>query len=153
MTLERTAREYTIGVFEPSRDTEAVIALWQLAFPEYGDASRPHRNPRLSISNKLAVQPELFFVAHINEELAGTIMAGYDGHRGWLYSLAVMPALRGRGIGRGLVVHAEAALAALGCPKLNLQIMSARPELIAFYEALGYREDPVVSLGKRLGDR
>jgi ribosomal protein S18 acetylase RimI-like enzyme len=134
-----------------ARDTEAVVALWQAAFPEYRDASRPHRNPRLSIANKLATQPELFFVAEHGARLAGTVMAGYDGHRGWLYSLAVDETLRRHGIGRQLVEHAETALQGLGCPKVNLQVLSAKAEVQAFYEALGYRADAVISLGKRLG--
>ncbi|MCC8394210.1 GNAT family acetyltransferase [Paraburkholderia sp. MMS20-SJTR3] len=132
-------------------DTEAVIALWQQAFPEYRDATRPQRNPRLSIENKLATQPELFFVAVLDGRIVGTVMGGYDGHRGWLYSLAVDEALRRHGIGTRLVAHVESVLTGLGCPKLNLQVLSAKADIQAFYEALGYRADAVISLGKRLG--
>ncbi|MEX3979455.1 GNAT family acetyltransferase [Paraburkholderia sp. EG287A] len=144
----------TIRVFSEA-DTEAVIALWLQAFPEYNDASRPHRNPRLSIANKLGTQPELFFVAvrdggDIDGALVGTAMAGYDGHRGWLYSVAVAPEARRHGLGTRLVRHAENALAALGCLKLNLQVLTDKAEVLAFYERLGYRADAVVSLGKRL---
>jgi len=131
-------------------DTDAVLALWQLAFPEYRRPDKPHRDPRLSIANKLATQPELFFVATRDDAIAGTIMAGYDGHRGWLYSLAVDPDLRRHGIGSRLVAHAERALAARGCPKVNLQVLPDRQDVVRFYDALGYRADPVVSLGKRL---
>ena len=141
----------TIRVFNES-DTEAVIALWLQAFPEYNDASRPHRNPRLSIANKLGTQPELFFVATRDEDgaLVGTAMAGYDGHRGWLYSVAVAPDARRHGLGTRLVRHAESALAAMGCLKLNLQVLTEKPDVLAFYDRLGYRADAVVSLGKRL---
>ncbi|MEM5452223.1 GNAT family acetyltransferase [Paraburkholderia guartelaensis] len=144
----------TIRVFSEA-DTEAVIALWLQAFPEYNDASRPHRNPRLSIANKLGTQPELFFVAvrdggDVDGALLGTAMAGYDGHRGWLYSVAVAPDARRHGLGTRLVRHAENALAALGCLKLNLQVLTDKAEVLAFYEQLGYRTDAVVSLGKRL---
>ncbi|WP_322015549.1 GNAT family acetyltransferase [Paraburkholderia sp. J12] len=141
----------SIRPFAPA-DTDAVIALWQQAFPEYRDTTRPHRNPHLSIANKLGTQPELFFVATRDDDgaVVGTVMTGYDGHRGWLYSLAVDPAARRLGIGTQLVRHAEAALAARGCPKLNLQVLSSKPEVLAFYESLGYRADAVVSLGKRL---
>ncbi|MBW9103540.1 GNAT family acetyltransferase [Paraburkholderia phenoliruptrix] len=135
-----------------AHDTPAVIALWQQAFPEYRDATKPQRNPHLSIANKLATQPELFFVAVLNERVVGTVMGGYDGHRGWLYSLAVDEAWRRHGIGTRLVAHVEAALTALGCPKLNLQVLSAKSDVRAFYEALGYRADEVISLGKRLGE-
>ncbi|APR34755.1 GNAT family acetyltransferase [Paraburkholderia sp. SOS3] len=133
-------------------DTEQVIALWRDAFPEYRDPTRPQRNPQLSIANKLTTQPELFFVAIDDERVVGTVMAGYDGHRGWMYSLAVDSARRRRGIGTQLVRYAEAALAARGCPKVNLQVLSAKGEIRAFYERLGYRMDDVVSLGKRLGE-
>jgi ribosomal protein S18 acetylase RimI-like enzyme len=141
----------TIRPFEPA-DTDTVIALWLQAFPEYQDTSRPHRDPRLSIANKLGTQPELFFVATRGESgaLVGTVMAGYDGHRGWLYSLAVDPGARRLGIGTRLVRHAETALAARGCPKLNLQVLHDKADVLAFYESLGYRADAVVSLGKRL---
>ncbi|WP_321964277.1 GNAT family acetyltransferase [Paraburkholderia sp. J7] len=144
----------TIRVFSEA-DTEAVIALWLQAFPEYNDTSRPHRNPRLSIANKLGTQPELFFVAIRNDgdvdgALVGTAMAGYDGHRGWLYSVAVAPEARRHGLGTRLVRHAEDALAAMGCLKLNLQVLTDKAEVLAFYERLGYRADAVVSLGKRL---
>jgi ribosomal protein S18 acetylase RimI-like enzyme len=139
-----------IRVFD-ERDTDDVIALWMECFPEYRDPSRPQRNPRLSIANKLAMQPELFFVGVVDERIAGTVMAGYDGHRGWMYSLAVAEHLRGKGYARALVQHAEHALAVLGCPKLNLQIMANKPDLRDFYARLGYQADEVVSMGKRLG--
>jgi ribosomal protein S18 acetylase RimI-like enzyme len=134
------------------RDTDQVIALWRDAFPEYRDPTRPQRNPQLSIANKLTTQPELFFVALDGERVVGTVMAGYDGHRGWMYSLAVETAQRRRGIGTQLVRHAEAALAARGCPKVNLQVLTAKGDIRAFYERLGYKMDEVVSLGKRLGE-
>ncbi|BCZ76926.1 GNAT family acetyltransferase [Paraburkholderia terrae] len=144
------AASLSIRVFNAA-DTDAVIALWLEAFPEYKDASRPQRNPYLSIANKLATQPELFFVAVKDGAIVGTVMAGYDGHRGWLYSLAVEAAARRLGIGTLLVRHAEAALTARGCPKVNLQVLSAKADVQAFYESLGYVADAVISLGKRLG--
>jgi ribosomal protein S18 acetylase RimI-like enzyme len=139
-----------IRIFD-ERDTDEVLALWREAFPEYAAPGKPQRDPRLSIRNKLAMQPELFFVGVLGGRVVGTVLAGYDGHRGWMYSLAVAEAQRGRGYARALVVHAEVALHKLGCPKLNLQIMANRPELRAFYAKLGYQADEVVSLGKRLG--
>ncbi|HEY1607875.1 MAG TPA: GNAT family acetyltransferase [Paraburkholderia sp.] len=131
-------------------DTDAVLALWLNAFPEYRQPDKPHRDPRLSIVNKLATQPELFFVATCSDAIVGTILAGYDGHRGWLYSLAVDPVVRRQGIGTRLVAHAENALAERGCPKVNLQVLPGKHEVLGFYEALGYNADPVLSLGKRL---
>ena len=138
-----------IRIFD-ERDTQDVLALWAQAFPEYAMPGKPQRDPRLSIRNKLAMQPEFFFVGMLEERLIGTVMVGYDGHRGWMYSLAVAEDQRGNGYARALVRHAEHALAAIGCPKLNLQIMANRPETQAFYAKLGYQMDEVVSFGKRL---
>jgi len=138
-----------IRVFD-ERDTQAVLALWAQAFPEYATPGKPQRDPRLSIRNKLAMQPEFFFVGLLEERLIGTVMVGYDGHRGWMYSLAVAEDERGNGYARALVEHAERALAAIGCPKLNLQVMANKPETRAFYAKLGYQMDEVVSFGKRL---
>jgi ribosomal protein S18 acetylase RimI-like enzyme len=138
-----------IRIFD-ERDTQAVLALWAQAFPEYATPGKPQRNPRLSIRNKLAMQPEFFFVGLLEERVIGTVMVGYDGHRGWMYSLAVAEDERGNGYARALVEHAERALAAIGCPKLNLQIMANKPEMQAFYAKLGYQIDEVVSFGKRL---
>ncbi|MET3230033.1 UNVERIFIED_ORG: ribosomal protein S18 acetylase RimI-like enzyme [Burkholderia sp. 1263] len=146
-----TSAALSIRRFDAS-DTDAVVALWQEAFPEYRDVTRPQRSPHLSIANKLATQPELFFVAVLGERIVGTVMGGYDGHRGWLYSLAVDASLRRHGIGTRLVAHVETALTERGCPKLNLQVLSAKADVRAFYEALGYRADAVISLGKRLGE-
>ncbi|MFP3569311.1 GNAT family acetyltransferase [Paraburkholderia sp. SIMBA_030] len=146
-----TAATLSIRRFDAS-DTGAVVALWQEAFPEYRDVTKPQRNPHLSIANKLATQPELFFVAVLGERIVGTVMGGYDGHRGWLYSLAVDASLRRHGIGTRLVAHVETTLTERGCPKLNLQVLSVKADVRAFYEALGYRADEVISLGKRLGE-
>ncbi len=131
-------------------DTDAVLALWLEAFPSYADTSAPHRDPRRSIEMKLAAQPELFFVAFQGGRLTGTVMAGYDGHRGWLYSFAVAGDARRLGIGRALMAHAEAVLAARGCLKINLQVLPENEEACQFYAALGYRVEPLVSFGKRL---
>jgi ribosomal protein S18 acetylase RimI-like enzyme len=150
MTMTTTT-PLSIRCFDAS-DTDVVVALWQEAFPEYRDVTRPQRNPHLSIANKMTTQPELFFVAELDGRVVGTVMAGYDGHRGWMYSLAVDMAFRRHGIGKRLVAHAEAALTARGCPKVNLQVLSAKEDIRAFYEALGYRADAVISLGKRLGE-
>lgn len=131
-------------------DTDALIALWQQVFPEYADPSRPQRDPRASIERKLAFGDGLFWLAEEGVAPIGSAMAGYDGHRGWLYSVGVHPARRGQGIGRALVAHVERELAARGCPKINLQVLEAKPESAAFWRALGYAPDPVLSLGRRL---
>ena len=90
----------------------------------------------------------LFFAAVDAHEVVGTVMAGYDGHRGWLYMVSVRPSHRKRGVGTLLVRHAERALAATGCLKINLQTIEGNAALIPFYEALGYRSEPRISMGR-----
>ena len=79
-----------------------------------------------------------------------TVMAGYEGHRGWVNYLAVHPDHRRGSYVRQMMAEAEQALAARGCPKVNLQIRASNTAVVAFYESLGYRVDEVVSMGKRL---
>ncbi|HWL76417.1 GNAT family acetyltransferase [Microbacterium sp.] len=126
-------------------DTECVIALWRAA-----GLTRAWNDPRKDIERKLQVQPELFLVAIDGDAVVGSVMAGYDGHRGWLYYLASDPARRGEGIGRLLVTEAERRLEELGCPKVQLMV---RPDNIAargFYDALGYESFDIWATGKRL---
>ena len=77
-------------------------------------------------------------------------MAGYDGHRGWINYLGVLPDHRRCGYGQRLVAAAESYLTDIGCPKVNLQIRRSNQEVIDFYRRLGYNTDEVVSMGKRL---
>lgn len=137
---------FSICPYNDSTDRPGVIRLWRTAFG-YDTA---HNRPELAIDKKLAVADGLFFVAVFEGAVLGTILAGYDGHRGWLYSVAVDPAKRKLGIGAALVRHAERALADLGCMKINLQIMGANKEVAAFYETLGFATEPRVSMGKRV---
>jgi ribosomal protein S18 acetylase RimI-like enzyme len=123
-----------------------VIDLWTTVFG-YETA---HNAPSLAIDKKLAMQDGLFFVASIRDLVVGTILVGYDGHRGWLYAVAVHPSHRLKGIGAALVGHAEGALTARGCMKINLQIISGNDSVAAFYEALGYAVEKRVSMGKRI---
>jgi ribosomal protein S18 acetylase RimI-like enzyme len=135
-----------IANYSNNHHRHAVIALWETVFG-YETA---HNTPSLAIDKKLAVADELFFVALRDEEVIGTVMGGYDGHRGWLYSVAVHPAHRREGLGAKLVRHAENALIARGCMKINLQIISANASVAAFYEALGYSIEPRISMGKKI---
>ena len=134
----------TIRAFEAA-DEAAVIALWQ----DCG-LTRPWNDPRKDIDRKRTPQPEMFLIAELEGEVVGSAMLGYDGHRGWVNYLAVSPTRRGRGLARALMASGEALLAAAGCPKLNLQIRSSNAGVIAFYQHLGYGQDDVVSMGKRL---
>jgi len=134
-----------IRPFHPD-DTDDVVALWQAA-----GLTRPWNDPRLDIARKLEVQPELFVVAVSDHDtIVGAVMAGYDGHRGWMNYLAATPGSTGTGIGRALVEHVEQALLALGCPKVNVQVRSSNAQVVGFYEHLGYAVDDTVDLGKRL---
>ena len=110
----------------------------------------PQNDPFEDINTKLAFQPELFFVALLGEKVVGSIMVGYEGHRGWLNYLAVFPEHQGCGYGRKLVEKATEELKKLGCLKVNLQVRNSNLSAIKFYEHLGFEDDDVVSLGKRL---
>lgn len=134
----------TIRAFE-ERDTEAVVALWERC-----RLTRPWNDPRKDIARKLRVQRELFLVADRGGAVIGTVMAGYEGHRGWVNYLAVDPSVRRAGLGRRLMREVEVRLRALGCPKLNLQVRRDNLAALGFYAALGYLDDDSVSLGKRL---
>lgn len=148
--MHTVADALVIRPFERS-DTEAVLEIWRDAFPQYdAEEAPPHRDPLRSIELKLATQPELFFVAIQGSRLVGTLMAGFDGHRGWLYSLGVIQDARRLSIGRTLLAHAEAALAARGCRKVNLQVLPGNDDACRFYEALGYRVEERISFGKVL---
>jgi len=137
-----------IRTFQAS-DEASVIALWTAC-----DLVRPWNDPHKDIVRKLSEQPEMFLVGEIagdaGEALVASVMAGFDGHRGWLNYLAVAPAYRHRSFGRQIVAEAERMLTERGCPKLNLQIRSSNAAVLAFYARLGYTVDEVVSLGKRL---
>ncbi len=126
-------------------DEATVIALWQAC-----ELTRPWNDPYKDIVRKLTVQPELFVVGMEGNELIASAMFGFEGHRGWVNYLAVSPAHQRRGHASALMRWGEEALKAHGCPKINLQIRSSNAPVIAFYQSLGYRQDDVVSLGKRL---
>lgn len=127
-------------------DTEAIVALWNAA-----GLVKPWNDPYRDIERKRAVQPELFLVADAGDgTVTGTAMVGYEGHRGWVNYLAVADPARGTGLGRALMREAERLLIERGCPKLNVQVRTSNPEVIAFYERLGYVIDDAVSLGRRL---
>jgi ribosomal protein S18 acetylase RimI-like enzyme len=127
-------------------DEPAVAALWREALPN----PAPHNDPATAIRMKRAVGDDLFFVAEVGGQVVGTVMGGYDGHRGWVYSVAVGAPYRRRGIGGALVRHLEAALAGRGCLKVNLQVRASNAAVVAFYEGLGYGVEELISMGKRL---
>lgn len=126
-------------------DTDAVIGLWQAC-----ELTRPWNNPSLDIQRKMAIKDSLFLVAETDGRITGSVMGGYEGHRGWINYLAVDPTIRKQGLGRALMLEVEKRLLALGCPKINLQIREGNNDVIAFYQAIGFTDDECRSFGKRL---
>jgi ribosomal protein S18 acetylase RimI-like enzyme len=131
-----------------STDEPGVVALWKRC-----GLVVPWNVPESDIERKLAFQPELFFVCESDGKITGSVMAGYEGHRGWINYLAVSPELQRGGLGRELMEFAEARLKSLGCPKINLQVRGTNTGALGFYERLGFVRDDTVSLGKRLDGR
>jgi ribosomal protein S18 acetylase RimI-like enzyme len=130
--------------FRPE-DEHAVIVLWQQC-----DLVRLWNDPHRDICRKLEVNPEWFLVGLVDGQVVATVMAGYEGHRGWLNYLAVAPGFQRQGLAREIVAEAEQLLRKTGCPKINLQIRTSNQAVIEFYRRLGYSVDDVVSMGKRL---
>lgn len=126
-------------------DEPSVIRLWTQC-----GLTRQWNDPRKDILRKLSVQPDLFLVGLIDGRIVATVMAGFDGHRGWVNYLAVAEKYRRKGFGRLLMQRIEQELQALGCPKLNIQIRAVNAAVVAFYEKLGYARDETIVLGKRL---
>ena len=126
-------------------DSEEVIAIWQAC-----GLTVPWNDPHKDIARKMEVNPELFLVAEVDGRIAGTVMGGYEGHRGWINYLAVAPDFQRQRIGVALMQEVEAKLQALGCPKINLQVRTNNRAVIQFYGQIGYHIDDVISLGKRL---
>jgi ribosomal protein S18 acetylase RimI-like enzyme len=128
-----------------SGESDDVIRLWQ----DCG-LVRPWNDPQLDIERKLTEQPELFLVGVVDGVIVASAMFGFDGTRGWVHYLGVAPSMRGRSLGRLIMAEGERLLVERGCPKLNLQVRADNDAVLGFYRALGYEQDAVVSLGKRL---
>lgn len=133
-----------IRAFAPA-DEVAVIALWNAC-----GLTRPQNDPAKDIARKLRVGAELFLVAEQGGKIVGSVMAGYEGHRGWINYLGVAPELQRGGLGRELMAEAECRLRAAGCPKINLQVRPDNREAIAFYDRIGFVVEGAISMGKRL---
>jgi putative acetyltransferase len=129
-------------------DQASLETLWARVFA----ADPPWNRPAVLIANKLTVQPELLLLGFDDGRLVGAVMAGFEGVRGWIHHLAVEPGMRRRGIGGRLVRAAESGLRKLGCPKVNLQVRASNPDVVAFYQRLGYAIEERVSMGRRFTD-
>jgi ribosomal protein S18 acetylase RimI-like enzyme len=141
---DKTLPGLSIRAFQEA-DEPNIIALWDAC-----GLLRPWNDPHKDIARKLTVQRELFLVGSVVDQIVATVMAGYDGHRGWINYLAVDPMHRRQGFARLLVTEVEGRLRDFGCAKINLQIRRDNVDAIAFYQRLGFAEDEVVSMGKRL---
>ena len=126
-------------------DEPAVLELWAACH-----LIVPHNDPRKDIRRKLRVNPEWFLIGERDGRVLANCMAGYEGHRGWINYLAVLPDAQRRGLASRMMAEAERLLRLAGCPKINLQILSTNLQVIEFYQSLGFKIDEVTSMGKRL---
>jgi len=138
------ATDFSIRPFAGA-DTDAVIEVWRRS-----GLLHPANDPRKDIARKLRVRPDLFLVGTVGGAIVATAMVGYEGHRGWINYLGVLPAHRRRGYARRLIGEAERLLRLEGCPKINLQVRQGNAAALSFYERVGYSGNGTVSLGKRL---
>lgn len=144
--LDTEGEGVQIKPFDNADHRDQVKILWCQVFG-YETA---RNDPALAIDKKIEIDDGLFFVAISEGAVIGTVMAGYDGHRGWIYSLAVSPDYRGRGIGSALLKHAEEKIIRLGCVKINLQVLEANDRAVQFYLGNGYTEEKRISMGKQI---
>ena len=128
-------------------DKEALVSLWNMC-----KLNVPWNNPYKDIAKKLKVQAELFLVGYLEDKLIASVMAGYDGHRGWINYFAVHPDFQARGYGKQLMDNVENGLRELGCPKINLQIRGGNDKVFSYYQKLGFVEEKRINMGKRIED-
>lgn len=128
-----------------SKDEQHIIDLWI----ECG-LTVPWNDPKKDIRRKVADSPDMFFVGEMDGQIIASCMAGYDGHRGWIYYLAVKPGYQNRGYAKAILEHAEEALLNIGCPKIELMVRLSNEKVVSFYKHAGYKDDPVIVMSKRL---
>jgi ribosomal protein S18 acetylase RimI-like enzyme len=133
-----------IRTYQP-KDENQLIDLWIEC-----DLVVPWNDPKKDIQRKSLDSPQLFFVGELDGEIVASCMAGYDGHRGWIYYLAVKSKYQKQGFAASILLHSENALLKIGCPKIDLMVRKTNSEIISFYQKVGYKDDPVVVLSKRL---
>ncbi len=125
-----------------TKDKSALISLWKNIFPD----DPPHNAPSIVIEQKLAID-DLIFIAENGMKIVGACIAGYDGHRGWLYAVAVSQSQRRKGTGTQLIKFAIENLKAIGCNKVNLQIRATNTAVADFYKSLGFFTEDRLSMG------
>jgi len=126
-------------------DVADAVALWEQA-----GLTRPWNDAAGDFLRAVAGPASVVLGIREGDGLVGAAMVGDDGHRGWVYYLAVADAARGRGLGRDLMAAAEAWLAARGCPKIQFMVRTENTAVIDFYDRLGYAPQDVVVRGRRL---
>jgi ribosomal protein S18 acetylase RimI-like enzyme len=124
-------------------DVEQVVELWQAC-----GLTRPWNDPYVDIAEARAGASSTVLVARADGRVVASAMAGYDGHRGWLYYVAVAPELQSTGLGRAAVIAAEAWLVARGARKIQLMVRTANKDVLGFYERLGYADQECTVLGR-----
>ncbi len=133
-----------IRTYQPT-DEKKLIALWDTC-----NLTVSWNDPRKDIKRKTDDNPDLFFIGELENQIIASCMAGYDGHRGWIYYLAVQPDYQKKGIAKLIMNFAEDKLKSIGCPKINLMVRDTNVSVINFYKNIGYTNDPVCVLSKRL---
>lgn len=126
-------------------DSEAIAALWRKT-----GLARPWNDPAQDIARCRQAPAAELFVAELGDAVVGSVMAGHDGHRGWVYYLAVDPDVQRQGLGRRLMRRAEKWLETAGAPKVQLMVRTDNAPVRAFYDTLGYADSEVVTLEKWL---
>ncbi|MGB7961427.1 MAG: GNAT family acetyltransferase [Propionicimonas sp.] len=129
----------------PSGLTTAAVDLWKTC-----GLTRPWNDPDADLTRAMVGPSSTVLAAIADEQLLGTVMVGHDGHRGWVYYLAVQAGRRNMGLGRTLMMAAESWLEQQGMPKVQLMVRSDNDAVIGFYEQLGYVDQGVVVLGRFL---
>jgi ribosomal protein S18 acetylase RimI-like enzyme len=124
---------------------QAVINLWQAC-----NLVVAWNDPVKDIQRKMLVDPDLFLIGELSEDIVATVMGGYEGHRGWINYLAVSPEHQRKGYARAIMQQVEVLIQQKGSPKINLQVRSNNTDVIQFYQAIGYDIENAVGLGKRL---
>ena len=128
-------------------DKAGLLDLWTQC-----NLINPKNDPEKDILRKSQSSPGWILVGVMDGRLVASAMVGYEGHRGWINYLAVHPSCRRKGLGRLMLERAEQELQRVGCPKINLQIRKGNEAVRRFYEKVGFVEDEVISMGKRMVD-
>ncbi len=126
-------------------DLDSIVSLWEIC-----ELSRPWNDPIKDIERKLTVQRDLFLILEKDGEILGSVMGGYDGHRGSVNYLGIHPDHKNEGLGKLLMNRIEEELIKMGCPKINLMVRNSNLDVHEFYRVIGYEEQEVEVFGKRL---